>query len=125
MADGIPIEFIGRDRLNGKDFGEQVDLVLSEVKDGKIVILDNSMDPEGRRKLIETSMEEIDEEFPGIEFTSLETGDFIDRAVNKIYNLIGKERRRGLTIVGNSEVMEKVKEDKKSVSLVAKAAEGG
>lgn len=125
MDEGIPIEFLGSSQVGDKEFSELLEMVLEKVKEGKILILDNSLDPEKKKVLIQKSMESVDDDFPGIEFTSLETGDFIDRAVNKVYSFLGRERRRGLTIIGNSEVMEKVQEDKESVSFIAKTVGGG
>ena len=124
MDEGIPIEFLGSRQLEGKSFTDMIDMVLERVKEGKILIMDNSLDPEKKKLLIQKSMESVDDDFPGIEFTSLETGDFIDRAVNRFYKMLGKDRRRGLTIIGNSEVMKKVKEDKESVSFIAKSMGG-
>ncbi len=117
---GVPIEFLGKNSFEKRSFHENLEIIIEEVKKGKILIMDNSLNPQKKKKLIEKSMEAIDDDFSGIEFTSLETGDFIDKALNKIYMLLGKDRRRGLTIVGNSQAMEKVKEDKESVSFVAK-----
>ncbi len=120
---GVPIEFLGKNSFENRSFHENLEIIIEEVKKGKILIMDNSLNPQKKKKLIEKSMESIDDDFSGIEFTSLETGDFIDKALNKIYMLLGKDRRRGLTIVGNSKAMRKVKEDKESVSFVAKDVE--
>ncbi len=120
---GVPIEFIGKNSFDQNSFKENLEMIIDEVKKGKIIIMDNSLNPQKKKKLIEKSMQAIDDDFPGIEFTSLETGDFIDKAINKIYTVLGKNRKRGLTIVGNSKAMEKVKEDKESVSFVAKNVE--
>ncbi len=122
---GVPIEFIGKDSFDGRSFKENLEMIIGEVKKGKILIMDNSLNPNKKRKLIEKSMESVNEDFSGIEFTSLETGDFFDKALNKVYGLLGKDRRRGLTIIGNSRAMEKVKEDETSVSFIAKGIQGG
>ncbi|MDY6789576.1 MAG: DUF2073 domain-containing protein [Candidatus Nanohaloarchaea archaeon] len=119
--DGTPIEFIGKERLEKQPFKDKLEMVLEEVRDGKILILENPLTPDEKKQLIKSAMENIDDDFPGIEFSSMETEDIIDQVINNVYQFLGRDRRRGLTIVGNSEVMEKVKEDKGSVSLVAKA----
>lgn len=120
--DGIPIEFISKQRIQDRSFEEKLDLILEEVRDGKILVLGESLGPEEKRHLIEGAMQAVDEDFPGIEFSGLENnGDIVDRVVDQVLGLFGKERKKGLTIVGNSDVMEKVKEDKETVSLLARA----
>jgi len=124
MADGIPLEFISRQKLTDQGFAEKVEMILEEVRDGKILVLEEALSPDEKRRLMESSMEQVDEEFPGIEFSGIENGgDVYDRILNNVFSLLGKQRRKGLTIVGNSEVMEKIKESRESVSLLAKAAE--
>lgn len=119
--DGTPIEFISKRRMEDQGFDERLEMMINEVRQGKILILENPLSPDEKKQLIKTAMERIDDDFPGIEFSSMETEDLIDRIVNNLYQFLGQERRKGLTIVGNSEVMEKVKEGEDSVSLVAKA----
>ncbi|MCJ7428961.1 MAG: DUF2073 domain-containing protein [Candidatus Nanohaloarchaeota archaeon QJJ-5] len=120
--DGIPIEFISKQRIQDRSFDEKLQLILEEVRDGKILVLGESLGPEEKRHLIEGAMQAVDEEFPGIEFSGLENnGDIVDQVVDRVLGLFGKERKKGLTIVGNSDVMEKVKEDKETVSLLARA----
>lgn len=126
MSDGIPIEFISHQKLEDQDFADKLEMILDEVRDGKILVLEEALSPDEKRRLMESSMEAVSDDFPGIEFSGLEGhGDFYDRVLNNVFNLLGKERRKGLTIVGNSEVMEKIKESRESVSLLAKAAEEG
>ncbi len=121
--EGTPIEFISKRRMDDQGFDERLEMMIEEVQNGKILILENPLSPDEKKQLIKTAMERIDDDFPGIEFSSLETEDLIDRIVNNLYQFLGQERRKGLTIVGNSEVMEKVQEEEDSVSLVAKAEE--
>lgn len=122
---GIPIEFISQDRLDAMGFEEKLSMILDEVKEDRILVLEEVLSPQEKRKLIEGVLEEVDEEFPGIEFSGLEGDeDAVDRVVNNIYNILGRNRKRGLTIVGNSDIMEEVEAERDSVSLLAKAQEG-
>lgn len=123
MGEGTPLEFISKAKLEDKTFEDKLALILDEVRDGKILVLEESLSPKEKRVLIEQSLEEVDDEFPGIEFSSLESSDIFDRVADRVMSAIGRERRSGLTIVGNSTVMETVKEDRDSVSLLAKSAE--
>lgn len=122
--DGIPIEFISQDKLDGMGFDEKLAMILDEVKDDRILVLEEVLTPQERRKLIEGVLEEVDEEFPGIEFSGLEgREDAFDKVINNIYGILGRKRKRGLTIVGNSDIMEEVEAQRDSVSLLAKSQE--
>lgn len=122
--DGIPIEFISRQRIDDQGFEEKLELILEEVKEGKILVLEESLSPEEETRLIQGAMEKVSDDFPGIEFSSLEGHeDLFDRVINNFYSLVGRERKRGLTIVGNSDVMEKVEKREDSVSLLASSGD--
>ncbi len=124
--DGIPITFIAQERLRGLSFDEKLELILDEVRDGKILVLEEALSPDEERRLIQGAMEAVDEEFPGIEFSSLDgRKDIFDRVLDSVYELAGRDRRRGLTVVGNSDVMAQVEKREDSISLLASAAEDG
>ena len=120
--EGVTIEFLAKDKLSGDSFEEKLDSVLEKVKDNYVLVLEEGWTPEEKSSLIQASMEEIDDDFPGVEFLGLESGNSrFDKAKELFYNrVLDKEYREGLTIVGNSRVMEKVKEERDTVSFLAK-----
>ncbi len=120
--EGVTIEFLSRDKLSGENFEEKLQTVLDKVKDNAVLVLEEGWTPEEKRMLIENSMEEIDDDFPGVEFLGLDSSS---TRINKVKSLfydkvLNEEYRDGLTIVGNSRVMEKIKEERDSVSFLAK-----
>lgn len=123
--DGVTIEFLSKERTDMESFDEKIDFVLEKVKDNAVLVLEESWSPEKKRQLIQTSMEEAGEDFPGVEFMGLDSSDSkIDRAKELVYDKVLNENySRGITIVGNSRVMDKVKEEKDSVSFLAKLNE--
>lgn len=128
MADkeeGVTIEFLAKDKLSGDGFEEKLDSVLEKVKDNYVLVLEEGWTPEEKSTLIQASMEEIDDDFPGVEFLGLEgENSRFDRMKEMFYNrVLDREYREGLTIVGNSRVMEKVKEERDTVSFLAKLEE--
>lgn len=120
--DGVTIEFLSRDKLAETNFESKLDLVLEKVKDNSVLVLEESWTPKEKRKLIERSMKEANEDFPGIEFMGIESGESkLDRAKSLLYTkILNQEYRSGLTIVGNSRVIEKIREEKDKVSFLAK-----
>jgi len=123
--DGVTIEFLSKDKLSGDSFEEKLSSVLEKVKDNYVLVLEEGWNSEEKSMLIQASMEEINEEFAGVEFMSLDSSNNrIDRAKEFFYQkVLDQEYRDGLTIVGNSRVMEKIKEERDTVSFLAKLEE--
>lgn len=123
--EGVTIEFLSKDRMDGKKFEEKIEFVLDKVKDNCVLVLEEAWTPSEKTKLIQTSVEEASEDFPGVEFMGLDSSNSkFEKAKDLVYDKILNEKyRRGITIVGNSRVMEKVKEEKDTVSFLAKLDE--
>ena len=116
--DGIKIEFLSKMKLQEKAFEEKLDLIMESVQDENILVLEEALDAEEKAQLIEKSMEECDEEFPGIEFSGFNSRkNWLEKVLGSI---TGREKKDGLLIVGSSDVMEKVEEDKDAISMIAK-----
>ena len=123
--DGVTIEFISREKLSGHEFETKLEMILEKVKQDSVLVLEEGWTPEEKRTLITNSMEQVDDEFPGIEFLGLDSGESrLEKARNLFYEkVLNEQYRKGLTIVGNSRVMEKIKEERDTVSFLAKLEE--
>lgn len=116
--DGVKIEFLSKSTLQDMTFDEKLDMIMDEVQEGNIIVMEEALNPEEKKKLIQTSMETADEDFPGIEFSGFdpETG-WVQRILKAV---TGNDPRDGLLIVGSSRVMEKMEEGRDEISLMAK-----
>jgi len=123
--DGVTIEFLSKEGLSEDEFDDKLKFILEKVKDNAVLVLEEAWTPEEKRKLIENSMEEVDDDFPGVEFMGFDAySSRFAKAKQVFYDkVLDQKYRRGLTIVGNSRVMEKIKEEKDSVSFLAKLEE--
>lgn len=123
--EGVTIEFLSRDKLASNNFEEKLQLILEKVRDDAVLVLEESWTPEEKRELIQNSMQEVNEEFPGVEFMGLAGEPSKVSKAKRLFfqKVLNEEYRRGLTIVGNSRVMEKIKEEKDTVSFLAKLEE--
>lgn len=116
--DGVKIEFLSKMNLQDKSFEEKLDLIMDNVRDENILVLEEALSPKEKAQLIEKSMEETDENFPGVEFSGFNSpNSWIEKILRRI---TGVEEKEGLLIVGSPHVMEKVDEDKDAISLMAK-----
>ena len=120
--DGVTIEFLSRTKLQEKTFDEKVEAVIDRVKDNAVLVLEEGWSHEEERRLIQNAMDEIDEDFPGIEFLGLNDGESRFKRAKKMFyeKVLNEKYRGGITIVGNSRVMEKVKKERDAVSFLAR-----
>mgnify|MGYP006275071295 FL=1 len=109
-GDGVQIDLISGDRMEGLTSMEKIRMILDGVRDGNIVILEEGLSPDEESKLIEVTMTEISpDEFNGIEIEThprSETADqsFLDR-------LMGKESTKKLTVIGPANQIETLHKD--------------
>jgi len=113
----IELEFISSDVLNSKGMEEKMRFILERIKRSKILVIEESLSSLEEAKLIEETMKEVDEKFPGIEVSTLRERK--DTGIReRIIRLLGG-KTGGLTIIGPSKVIKKIKKNPKSISLLA------
>jgi hypothetical protein len=109
-SEGVQIDLISGERMDGLTSMEKIRLILDGVRDGNIVILEEGLSPDEESRLIEVTMTEISpDEFNGIEIEThprSETADssFLDR-------LMGKESTKKLTVIGPANQIETLHKD--------------
>ncbi len=109
-SDGVQIDLISGQRMDGMTSMEKIRMILDGVRDGNIVILEEGLSPDEESRLIEVTMTEISpDEFNGIEIETYprsETADasFLDR-------LMGKEEAKKLTVIGPANQIETLHKD--------------
>ncbi len=113
---GIKIKFMSREKLKDKNFDEKLNIIIDHVKEHGIVVLEEGLTPDEKAKLIEASLNNVSENFPGVEFSGFNSESWFDR----LLKTFGIERKQGIVIVGSSRVMEKLAEDKGSAEILAK-----
>ena len=110
----LEMDFISMKTLEGKTSSEKIESILENVKEGHLVVLDGALSHDEEARLVTVTMEGIREDFTGIEFCSLPKNE------GKLYNTIVKvlefvTRRKyskpGLTLVGPSKIIRKIKRD--------------
>ncbi len=113
----IKMEFISTARLRGMGSSEErVDYLLNVIKRGSIIVLDERLDPLEERLLIEATLSMIDDDFTGIEISSI--GDHASDWKYKLIKLLGG-KPPGLTVIGPAKLLKRVKGDKEHLDLLA------
>jgi hypothetical protein len=110
QPDGVQIDLISGERMDGLASMEKIRIILDGVRDGNIVILEEGLSPEEESRLIEVTMTEISpDEFNGIEIETYPRPDtsetsFLDR-------LIGSKSTKKLTVIGPANRIETLHKD--------------
>lgn len=115
-GDGVQIDLISGQRMDGLTTMEKVRLILDGVHEGNIVILERGLKPKEESKLIEVTMTEISpEEFSGIEIESYphDSGN-----AGILGRLIGNEAPNKLTVIGPADRIETLHKDESIISTL-------
>ena len=111
--DGVRIDLISQERLATLDSHEKITLVLSIVRSGAIVILENGLTPEEQAELIEITMNEImPGEFSGIE---IETYPTSKKGKGMLSRLLGTNAPR-LAVIGPANQIRTIRKDPDIIS---------
>jgi hypothetical protein len=105
------MDLISEDKINSMSSTEKLRFILDGVKAGNIVILEGGLSTEEQMGLIELTMTEVDDDFPGIELSGYPSK-------RSFFNLRKKTR---LTMIGPAKMMRTIKKDKDLISAVVSA----
>ena len=114
--DGVRIDLISQNRLATLNSHEKIALVLSIVRSGTIVILENGLTPEEQAELIEMTMNEI---MPG-EFSGIEIETYPSSTKGKgkgmISRILGNDNPPRLTVIGPANQIRTIRKDPDMIS---------
>ncbi|MBN2013707.1 MAG: DUF2073 domain-containing protein [Candidatus Altiarchaeota archaeon] len=114
---GIEIEFISSDALYNREKEEKIRFILKKIKRDKILVLEESLTTLEETMLIEETMAAIDDKFRGIEISTLK--EKIEGGIRqKLIRMLGG-RVGGLTVIGPSKLIKKLKKEPQKILLFA------
>ncbi len=116
-GDGVQIDLISGERMNGLTSMEKIRLILDGVRDGNIVILEEGLSPDEESRLIEVTMTEISpDEFNGIEIESYPKSEAADASL--LDRIMGNNSPKKLTVIGPANQLETLHKDKDLISAL-------
>ncbi|WP_255169366.1 DUF2073 domain-containing protein [Natrononativus amylolyticus] len=117
-ADGVQIDLISGERMNGLTSMEKIRMILDGVHDGNIVILEEGLSPDEESKLIEVTMAEISpDEFNGIEIETYPKSSTRDSSL--LGRIMGTdESANKLTVIGPANQIETLHKDETLISAL-------
>jgi len=118
--DGVQIDLIGADRMEGLTGMEKIRMILDGVREGNIVVLEEGLSPEEESRLIEVTMTEISpdrpDEFNGIEIETYPKQDTSDSSF--LGRLMGNESDPPLTVIGPANQIKTLHKDETLISAL-------
>jgi hypothetical protein len=115
--DGVQIDLISGERMNGLTSMEKIRIILDGVREGDIVILEEGLSPDEESKLIEVTMTEISpDEFNGIEIETYPRSETADASL--LDRLMGTQSTKKLTVIGPANQIETLHKDETLISAL-------
>ena len=116
-GDGVQIDLISAERMDGKTTMEKIRMILDGVRDNNIVILEAGLTPDEESRLIEVTMTEINpDEFNGIEIETSPQSQADDSSL--LGRLMGREETKKLTVIGPANQIETLHKDETLISAL-------
>ena len=116
----LTLEFVPYHEIANLSSIGRIRKLLNIAKQNKIVLLEGRLKKEEEIELIKTTMEEINDEFKGIELaviypTKNDSGIFTKMRTNFVDLIAGN--RLGLTIIGPASIVKAIKKDPTKIQL--------
>ncbi len=119
----LTLQFVPYDEIEHLDSSSRISKLLGLVKDNKIVLMQGRLRVTEETKLIESTMNEINGNFKGIEVCTIyperKRGESFGIKMKKEVAKILLGNREGLTIIGPSTLIKEIKRDPNKIQLLA------
>ncbi|MFP4567753.1 MAG: DUF2073 domain-containing protein [Candidatus Woesearchaeota archaeon] len=116
----LTLQFIPYYEIDGLSSDKRISKVLKAVKANKIVLLEGRLRPEEEAELIQRTMGEINDDFRGIELSTINSAalseGFLKRLKVRLVNML-LGNRHGLTIIGPARIVKEIKQDPDKIQL--------
>lgn len=117
----VTLQFIPYSEIEDLSSIGRIKKLLNIAKDDKIVLLQGRLKKEEEAELIKTTMEEIDDEFRGIELMVMEDiskrSNPASRLKQSFINMLIGDRM-GFTIIGPAKIIKDIKRDPNKIQLL-------
>ena len=119
----LTLQFVPYAEIEALSSVGRIRKLLNIAKENKIVLLEGRLKKEEEKELIKATMEEINEDFKGIELAVIEPQSKSSAGLGKwkkdfVDFLLGD--RVGLTIVGPASIVKEIKKDPTKIELLTK-----
>ncbi len=124
----ITLQFVPYSEIERLSSIGKIRKLLKIAREDKIVVLEGRLQKEEETELIKTTMEEIDDEFKGIEMAVISSekkgNDVLGRFRNQFFSML-LGNRQGFTVIGPASVIKEIKKDPNKIQLFAEDVRKG
>ncbi len=116
----LTLRFVSYAEIEGLSSLGRIRKLLNIAKENKIVVLQGKLRREEEKEMIKATMEEINEEFKGIELAVIDDSNVEASGIawvkqGIINKILGD--RQGMTIIGPASIVKEIKKDPKKIEL--------
>ncbi len=104
---GISFNLVSRQKLEELSSDEKLKFILKEVKNGKILVLEQGLTPMEQTHLIENTMREIEQDT----FIGVEMEGYGQDSPSFLQKLFGMSKRPRMTLIGPADLLKMIKKD--------------
>ena len=117
----LKIDFLSLEGLKGKTTNERAKMILDKIANDRIVVLDTAIPADEELNLVEMTLKNVGDKFPGIEVCVLpRKSKNVYELVNKVLKTINKQVAiPGLTLIGPSRIIKQIRRNPDSFSIFA------
>jgi len=118
---GLTLQFVPHSQIEHLSSLSKIHKLLKMAKEKSIVVLEGRLKKEEETELIKVTMEEIDDDFKGIELSVIypdqKNSGFVSKLKANLANILIGDRM-GLTIIGPASVVKEIKRDPSKIQLL-------
>ena len=118
---GLTLQIVPHSEINSLSSIGRIRYLLNLAKEDKIVLLEGRLEKSEEAELIKATMEEINEDFKGIELSVInpikKNDPFFMKIRGNIFNAMFGNRL-GLTIIGPATVVKEIRKDPTKIQLL-------
>lgn len=116
----LTLEFVPYSSIEGLSSIGRIKKLLKIAKENKIVLVEGRLEKAEEAELIKTTMEEIDDEFKGIELAIIDPKSSSLKGFSKFKVALAQKllgNRQGMTIIGPANIVTEIKRDPNKIQL--------
>jgi len=118
----LVFEFMQFSEINSLSSKERISKIISIVKENKIILLEGRFKKQEEAQLIQKTMEEIDNQFKGIEIAiinpSKDNLSLFGKFKSSLASLLLGERE-GFTLIGPASIIKEIKQNPQKINQLA------
>ncbi len=119
----LTLQFVPYSEIEELSSVGRIRKLLNITKENKIAILQGRLKKEEEKELIKATMEEINNDFKGIELAVIDHGENSNGIKKFLADMLLGDRQ-GLTVIGPASVVKEIKKDPSKIELLTEEVRG-